>query len=81
MKKEPCVTRLHELDEGRSLTRASTAHVRRDGLDVLKKLEKDKAITEDELKKLEKDVQECTKNFEQKMDEAVAHKEKEVMEV
>lgn len=56
-------------------------NIRRDALDRLKKLEKDKAITEDELKKLEKDVQDSTKSFEQKVDEAVANKEKEVMEV
>lgn len=56
-------------------------NIRRDAIDKLKKLEKDKAITEDELKKYEKDVQDITKSFEAKMDEAVAHKEKEVMEV
>ncbi|MDA8431216.1 MAG: ribosome recycling factor [Geobacteraceae bacterium] len=56
-------------------------NIRRDAIDKLKKLEKDKVITEDALKKLEKDVQDATKGFEQKVDEAVAHKEKEVMEV
>jgi ribosome recycling factor len=56
-------------------------NIRRDAIDRLKKLEKDKAITEDELKKYEKDVQDITKSFEVKMDEAVAHKEKEVLEV
>ncbi|OGR25935.1 MAG: ribosome recycling factor [Desulfuromonadaceae bacterium GWB2_53_15] len=56
-------------------------NIRRDAIDRLKKLEKDKAITEDELKKSEKEVQDITKSFEAKMDEAVAHKEKEVMEV
>jgi ribosome recycling factor len=56
-------------------------NIRRDAIDKLKKLEKDKAITEDELKKYEKDVQDITKSYEVKMDEAVAHKEKEVMEV
>ncbi len=56
-------------------------NIRRDAIDKLKKLEKDKAITEDELKKYEKDVQDATKSFEQKIDEAVSHKEKEVMEV
>ncbi len=56
-------------------------NIRRDAIDKLKKLEKDKAITEDELKKYEKDVQEVTKSFELKMDEAVGHKEKEVLEV
>jgi len=56
-------------------------NIRRDAIDKLKKLEKDKAITEDELKKFEKDVQDATKSFEAKIDEAVAHKEKEVLEV
>ena len=56
-------------------------NIRRDAIDKLKKLEKDKAITEDELKKSEKEVQDATKGFELKIDEAVAHKEKEVMEV
>lgn len=56
-------------------------NIRRDAIDRLKKLEKDKAITEDELKKSEKEVQEITKGFEAKIDEAVTHKEKEVMEV
>jgi ribosome recycling factor len=56
-------------------------NIRRDAIDKLKKLEKDKAVTEDELKKLEKEVQDVTKSFEAKVDEAVAHKEKEVMEV
>ena len=56
-------------------------NIRRDAIDKLKKLEKDKAITEDELKKGEKEVQDITKSFELRMDEAVAHKEKEVLEV
>lgn len=56
-------------------------NIRRDAIDRLKKLEKDKTLTEDELKKYEKDVQDVTKSFEAKIDEAVAHKEKEVMEV
>jgi ribosome recycling factor len=56
-------------------------NIRRDAIDKLKKLEKDKAITEDDLKRHEKEVQDVTKSFELKMDEAVAHKEKEVLEV
>jgi ribosome recycling factor len=56
-------------------------NIRRDAIDKLKKLEKDKAMTEDELKKYEKDVQDVTKSFESRIDEAVAHKEKEVLEV
>ncbi len=56
-------------------------NIRRDAIDRIKKLEKDKAITEDELKKLEKEIQDITKSFEAKIDEAVAHKEKEVLEI
>ena len=56
-------------------------NIRRDAIDKLKKLEKDKAVTEDELKKFEKDVQDVTKSFEARVDEAFVHKEKEVMEV
>lgn len=56
-------------------------NIRRDAIDKLKKMEKEKLLTEDELKKSEKDVQDITKSFESKIDETVAHKEKEVMEV
>jgi ribosome recycling factor len=56
-------------------------NIRRDAIDKMKKLEKEKALTEDELKKYEKDIQEITKSFESRVDEAVAHKEKEVLEV
>lgn len=56
-------------------------NIRRDAIDKLKRLEKDKQITEDELKKHEKEVQDVTKSFEAKIDEAVSHKEKEVLEV
>ena len=40
-----------------------------------------KFYSENELKKFEKDVQDATKSFEMKIDEAVSHKEKEVLEV
>jgi ribosome recycling factor len=56
-------------------------NIRREAIDRLKKLEKDKSITEDDLKRSEKEVQEITKGFETRIDEAVTHKEKEVMEV
>jgi len=56
-------------------------NIRRDAIDRLKKLEKDKQVTEDELKRYEKEVQDTTKSFEARIDEAVLHKEKEVLEV
>jgi ribosome recycling factor len=56
-------------------------NIRRDAIDMLKKLEKDKKITEDELKRSEKEVQDLTDKHVAKVDEVLAHKEKEVMEV
>ncbi len=56
-------------------------NIRRDAIDDLKKSEKDKKITEDDLKRAEKEVQDVTNNFVAKIDEVVAAKEKEVMEV
>ncbi|BET58329.1 ribosome recycling factor [Geobacter sp. 60473] len=56
-------------------------NIRREAIDGLKKLEKDKKISEDDLKRAEKEVQDVTNVFVAKVDEVLAHKEKEVMEV
>ncbi|HEX8960013.1 MAG TPA: ribosome recycling factor [Geobacteraceae bacterium] len=56
-------------------------NIRRDCIDELKRLEKDKKITEDDLKRAEKEVQDITNGHVLKIDEVLAHKEKEVMEV
>ena len=56
-------------------------NVRRDGNEAVKKLEKDKEISEDDLKRGEKDIQDLTDQFVKKADEVVADKEKEVMEI
>lgn len=56
-------------------------NVRRDANEGLKKLEKDKAISEDELKKLQKDVQDVTDKQIHRIDEMVVQKEAEIMEV
>jgi ribosome recycling factor len=56
-------------------------NIRRDAIDSLKKLEKDKKISEDDLKRSEKDVQDVTNSYVAKVDDVVAAKEKEVMEV
>lgn len=61
--------------------RIALRNIRRDAIDKLKKLEKDKKITEDELKRVEKEVQDLTDKHVSKIDEVLAHKEKEVMEV
>ena len=56
-------------------------NVRRDGMDYVKKLKKDSAITEDEQKKAEKDLQDILDKFIKKADEALAAKEKELMSI
>jgi ribosome recycling factor len=61
--------------------KVAVRNIRRDAIDELKKLEKNKKISEDDLKRGEKDVQDSTNTFVAKIDEVLAHKEKEVMEV
>lgn len=55
-------------------------NVRRDQVDALKKLEKDKVLTEDERKKGEEEVQKVTDEYVKKVDEYLNLKEKELME-
>lgn len=61
--------------------RVSVRHVRRDGIDQLKKLLKDKAITEDDEKRLETEVQKATDQAVTDVDHALMAKEKEIMQV
>ena len=56
-------------------------HVRRDGLDLLKKLEKDSAISEDDGKRHADQVQKATDQFVAEIDTLLAAKEKEIMHV
>ncbi len=62
-------------------SKIAVRNIRRDAIDSLKKLEKDKKIAEDDLKRAEKDVQDVTNGCIAKVDEVLAAKEKEVMEV
>lgn len=54
---------------------------RRDANEAAKKLEKDKEITEDDLKRSEKEIQDMTDKFVKKCDAIVVEKEEELMEV
>ncbi len=56
-------------------------NIRREGNEKAKKMEKNSEITEDDLKKLLKDIQELTDKFTDKITEATKNKEKEIMEV
>ncbi len=55
--------------------------VRRDANEEIKKEEKNKAITQDELKRFEQEIQKVTDNFIKTIDDKMAAKEKEIMKV
>jgi len=61
--------------------RVGVRHIRRDGLDILKKLLKDKAISEDDEKRHESEVQKTTDQAIGEIDHVLAAKEKEIMQV
>jgi len=61
--------------------RVAVRHVRRDGIDQLKKSLKDKLITEDDEKRLTTEIQKVTDQFVSDVDAALAAKEKEIMQI
>jgi ribosome recycling factor len=61
--------------------RVSVRNVRRDGMDALKKQEKDGKISEDEHNRFSKDLQTETDKHIKLIDEALAAKEKEITQV
>ncbi|NWF99040.1 MAG: ribosome recycling factor [Nitrospirae bacterium] len=56
-------------------------NIRRDIIEEIKKLEKEKHISEDVVKKSQDETQKITDSFITKIDEVLANKEKEIMEV
>lgn len=56
-------------------------NIRRDANEELKKIEKDKHISEDEAKREHDEIQKITDAFVKKVDELLEHKEQEIMEV
>lgn len=61
--------------------RISVRNVRRDGMDALKKMEKDGDISEDEARGLSDEVQKMTDQFIKQVDETLKAKEAEIMQV
>lgn len=61
--------------------RVAVRNVRRHAMDELKKAEKDGDISEDELRQYSDEVQKLTDDFVKQVDDALAHKEEEVMQV
>lgn len=62
-------------------SRVAVRHIRRDGIDIVKKLMKDKAIGEDDEKRHETEVQKATDAAIHEIDQVLAGKEKEIMQV
>jgi ribosome recycling factor len=61
--------------------RIHVRNVRRDGLDPLKKKEKDGDISQDQHRKLQHDIQALTDEYIKKIDDGLASKDKEILQV
>jgi len=77
-RRKELVKRLHAAAEHH---RVSVRNIRRDGNEAVKKLLKDKKITEDEDKRAHDEIQKTTDGYMQKIDQASKTKEKEIMEI
>lgn len=61
--------------------RVAVRGVRRDGMDQLKKLQKDGHVSEDDVTLWHDEIQELTDKTIAKIDELLAHKQKEIMQI
>lgn len=61
--------------------RVAVRNVRRDGMELLKKMEKDSEISKDEHHKWGEEIQKMTDEHTKAIDEALAHKEEEILQV
>lgn len=61
--------------------KVAVRNIRRDGMESLKKAEKDRKISEDEHRQKSDEVQKLTDRYVKLVDEALAHKEKEIKTV
>ena len=62
-------------------SKVAIRNARRDGIDEYKALQKDNAISEDELRNAEDDIQKLTDKYVAEIDKVASDKEKEVMSV
>src|SRR5512137_148825 len=61
--------------------RVAVRNIRRDIIEEIKRSEKEKHWSEDDVKKFQDEIQKLTDSFIQKVEEVLQHKEKEIMEV
>ncbi len=62
-------------------TKVAVRNIRRDANDSLKKLEKEKTHSEDEIQKMTETIQKLTDDYVAKVDQQCKNKEKEIMEL
>src|SRR5882762_2342594 len=77
-RRKELVKRLHTVAEDH---RVAIRNVRRDGNESVKKLLKDKKITEDEDRRGHEEIQKMTDTYMLKLDQAAKSKEKEIIEI
>jgi ribosome recycling factor len=77
-RRKELVKQLHGVAENH---RVAVRNIRRDGNESVKKLLKDKAITEDDGHRAHDEIQKMTDTYMQKLDQAASSKEKEILEI
>ncbi len=77
-RRKELVKHLHTIAEDH---RVAIRNIRRDGNEAVKKLLKDKKITEDEDRRGHDEIQKMTDLYMQKLDQAAKNKEKEILEI
>jgi ribosome recycling factor len=61
--------------------RVSVRNVRRDGIEALRRQEKDSVISQDQQRKLQQEVQHLTDDAIRRIDETLAQKDREILQV
>ncbi|HVB17864.1 MAG TPA: ribosome recycling factor [Stellaceae bacterium] len=61
--------------------RVAVRNVRRDGIEALRRLEKDSEISQDEQRKVQSDIQHLTDDHIKRIDETLAQKDKEILQI
>jgi ribosome recycling factor len=61
--------------------RVSVRNVRRDGVELLRRREKEADISQDQQRKLQQDVQHLTDEYIERIDDALAQKDREILQV
>jgi len=61
--------------------RISVRQARRNAMDALKASEKEESLSEDDVKRVEKEIQKTTDDFVEKINAALAHKEEELLRI